>query len=110
MGIVQDTLTAVRMMTKRDVFVEYPRLMDLLMHLPKWDGKIPQPAIIKPKPLWTGKQLFSLIIPGFINFWAKYKIFAIVKQEMSTLSVHILLIRTMKTVALTNGFRLAIQK
>ena len=64
MGIVQDTLTAVRMMTKRDVFIEYSRLMDLLMYLPKWDGKVPTPAIIKPKPLWTGKQLFTMIIPG----------------------------------------------
>ena len=64
MGIVQDTLTAVRMMTKRDVFIEYSQLQDLLMHLPSWDGKISQPAILKPKPLWTGKQIFSLIIPG----------------------------------------------
>lgn len=64
MGIVQDTLCAVRMMTKRDVFIELPRVMDLLMHFPNWDGKIPQPAILKPKPLWTGKQMFTLIIPG----------------------------------------------
>ena len=38
--------------------------MNLLLWIPSWDGKIPQPAIIKPKPLWTGKQLFSMIIPG----------------------------------------------
>uniref|UniRef100_A0A915CGP7 DNA-directed RNA polymerase n=1 Tax=Parascaris univalens TaxID=6257 RepID=A0A915CGP7_PARUN len=67
MGIVQDTLTAVRMMTKRDVFIELPRMMDLLMQMPNWDGKIPQPAILKPKPLWTGKQVFTLIIPGNVN-------------------------------------------
>ncbi|CAG0900840.1 unnamed protein product [Darwinula stevensoni] len=67
MGIVQDTLTAVRKMTKRDVFLEKDQMMDLLMHLPSWDGKVPQPAILKPKPLWTGKQLFSLIIPGNVN-------------------------------------------
>ena len=41
--------------------------MNLLMWLPSWDGKVPQPAIHKPKPLWTGKQIFSLIIPGMIN-------------------------------------------
>ena len=64
MGIVQDTLTAVRMMTKRDSFIEYYQMLDLLMYLPTWDGKIPQPAILKPKPLWTGKQVFSMIIPG----------------------------------------------
>lgn len=37
------------------------------MYLPTWDGKVPQPAILKPKPLWTGKQVFSLIIPGNVN-------------------------------------------
>lgn len=41
--------------------------MTLLMFLPKWDGRMPIPAILKPVPLWTGKQLFSLIIPGRVN-------------------------------------------
>jgi DNA-directed RNA polymerase II subunit RPB1 len=38
------------------------------MHLPSWDGHIPQAVILKPKPLWTGKQLFSLILPKEVNF------------------------------------------
>ncbi|XP_010021451.1 PREDICTED: DNA-directed RNA polymerase II subunit RPB1, partial [Nestor notabilis] len=42
-------------------------VMNLLMFLSTWDGKVPQPAILKPRPLWTGKQIFSLIIPGHIN-------------------------------------------
>uniref|UniRef100_A0A0K8TN99 DNA-directed RNA polymerase subunit n=1 Tax=Tabanus bromius TaxID=304241 RepID=A0A0K8TN99_TABBR len=67
MGIVQDTLTAVRKMTKRDVFIEKEQMMNLLMFLPTWDGKMPQPCILKPKPLWTGKQIFTLIIPGNVN-------------------------------------------
>ncbi|KFD52478.1 hypothetical protein M513_06675 [Trichuris suis] len=67
MGIVQDTLTACRKMTKRDVFIERRYLNDLLMHLPSWNGRVPQPAILKPHPFWTGKQLFSLIIPGNVN-------------------------------------------
>uniref|UniRef100_A0A023F603 DNA-directed RNA polymerase subunit n=2 Tax=Triatoma infestans TaxID=30076 RepID=A0A023F603_TRIIF len=67
MGIVQDTLTAVRKMTKRDVFLDKEQMMNILMHLPVWDGKMPIPAILKPKPLWTGKQVFSLIIPGNVN-------------------------------------------
>lgn len=54
MGIVQDTLTAVRKMTKRDVFLDKEQMMNILMHLPVWDGKMPIPAILKPKPLWTG--------------------------------------------------------
>ncbi|CAG9581409.1 unnamed protein product [Danaus chrysippus] len=67
MGIVQDTLTAVRKMTKRDVFLTKEQVMNLLMFLPTWDGKIPQPCILKPQPLWTGKQIFTLIIPGNVN-------------------------------------------
>lgn len=65
--LFQDTLTAVRKMTKRDVFIEKEQMMNLLMFLPIWDGKMPRPAILKPKPLWTGKQIFSLIIPGNVN-------------------------------------------
>lgn len=41
--------------------------MDILMFLPTWNSEMPKPAILKPKPLWTGKQLFSLIIPGKVN-------------------------------------------
>ena len=62
MGIVQDTLTAVRKMTRRDVFIDRDTLMNLLMFLPRWDGRVPTPAVLKPKLLWTGKQLFSLIM------------------------------------------------
>ena len=62
MGIVQDTLTAVRKMTRRDVFIDRDTMMNLLMFLPRWDGRVPTPAVLKPKLLWTGKQLFSLIM------------------------------------------------
>ena len=38
-------------------------MMNLLMWNSNWDGSIPIPAVLKPVPLWTGKQLLSLIIP-----------------------------------------------
>lgn len=41
--------------------------MNLMMWIPDWDGKLIQPAILKPQPLWTGKQIFSMIIPGNVN-------------------------------------------
>ena len=42
--------------------------MQLLMWMPTTTAKgdivrLPVPAILKPKPLWTGKQIFSLLIP-----------------------------------------------
>ena len=67
MGIVQDSLTGVCKMTKRDVFLNREQMMNLLMHMPCWSGVMPTPCILKPKAMWSGKQLFSLIIPGNLN-------------------------------------------
>ncbi|KAJ3216817.1 DNA-directed RNA polymerase II subunit rpb1 [Dinochytrium kinnereticum] len=63
MGIVQDTLCGIRKFTKRDNFLSRDLVMNMLMWVPHWDGKIPTPAILKPMPLWTGKQIISLILP-----------------------------------------------
>ena len=69
MGIVQDALCAVRKFTVRDVFLEKSMVHNLLMKLPCWDGKVPHPAVLKPVPLWTGKQLFSLLLPASLNYY-----------------------------------------
>jgi DNA-directed RNA polymerase II subunit RPB1 len=37
--------------------------MNLLMWIENLDKKLPPPAIVKPKPMWTGKQIFSMILP-----------------------------------------------
>jgi len=63
MSIVQDTLLGCRQITQRDTFIEKDVFMNLLMWLENWDGKVPAPAIIKPRPLWTGKQVFDLFLP-----------------------------------------------
>ncbi|MES1909779.1 MAG: hypothetical protein MHM6MM_002470 [Cercozoa sp. M6MM] len=69
MGIVQDTLLGVMKFTKRDMFFDKKDVMNLLMWLDtdekesSWDGKLPMPAIVHPTPLWSGKQLFSIVTP-----------------------------------------------
>jgi DNA-directed RNA polymerase II subunit RPB1 len=63
MGIVQDTLAGIRKFTKRDNLLDKDFVMNILMWVPDWDGVIPPPAIFKPKPMWTGKQMLSMIIP-----------------------------------------------
>lgn len=73
-GIVQDTLLGCRKVTKRDTFIEKDVFYNILMWWEEFDGKIPIPTILKPRPLWTGKQIFTLIIPKQINlmrqaFW-----------------------------------------
>jgi DNA-directed RNA polymerase II subunit RPB1 len=63
MGIVQDTLCGIRKFTKRDTLMKKDLVMNLLMWVPNWDGVIPFPCILKPIPLWSAKQIMSLIIP-----------------------------------------------
>ncbi|CAN1226394.1 DNA-directed RNA polymerase II subunit RPB1 [Linum perenne] len=67
MGIVQDSLLGCRKITKRDTFIEKDVFMNILMWWEDFDGKVPAPTILKPRPLWTGKQVFNLIIPKQIN-------------------------------------------
>ncbi|CAI8497078.1 unnamed protein product [Hanseniaspora opuntiae] len=67
MGIVQDTLCGVRKMTLRNTFIDYEQVLNMLYWIPDWDGIVPPPAIVKPKPLWSGKQLLSMAIPKGIH-------------------------------------------
>lgn len=68
MGIVQDALLGISRLTNRDTFIDKPFVMNILMWVNyNFDLGLPHPAIIKPKPLWTGKQILSLIIPNSIN-------------------------------------------
>ncbi|THG98988.1 hypothetical protein EW026_g3272 [Hermanssonia centrifuga] len=67
MGIVQDTLCGIRKFTLRDTFLDWNQVQNILLWVPEWDGTVPTPAIIKPKMLWTGKQLLSMCIPRGIN-------------------------------------------
>lgn len=67
MGIVQDTLCGIYKITRRDVFLSKEQVMNILLWVPDWDGVIPQPAILKPTPRWTGKQIISMVLPSNLN-------------------------------------------
>eukprot|EP00742_Colponemidia_sp_Colp-10_P012757 GILJ01014359.1.p1 GENE.GILJ01014359.1~~GILJ01014359.1.p1 ORF type:complete len:1527 (+),score=294.32 GILJ01014359.1:421-4581(+) len=65
MGIVQDSLLGSWRITDKEVFLDkyfvqnvFMWLSDLMPSL----TELPIPAILKPRPLWTGKQMFSLIL------------------------------------------------
>ncbi|KAJ3874180.1 DNA-directed RNA polymerase II, subunit 1 [Lentinula edodes] len=58
MGIVQDTLCGIRKFTLRDTFLDWNQVQNILLWVPEWDGSVPIPAILKPKPL---------VIPRGIN-------------------------------------------
>ena len=72
-GLIQDHVVAGVKLTKRDTFLdkwEYQQLMfAALVSLPQLelirsDAKIEllPPAILKPKPMWTGKQVISTLL------------------------------------------------
>lgn len=67
MGIVQDSLLGVYLMTKKDIFVTQSQIMNLIMWMDpliKFNFcDLPMPCILKPEPLWSGKQVISMIIP-----------------------------------------------
>jgi DNA-directed RNA polymerase beta' subunit len=61
-GIVQDALLACRLATSRNEFIDQEDFTNLMMSVDAW--VLPKPAILKPRKLWTGKQLFNLIFPS----------------------------------------------
>ncbi|EFQ98500.1 DNA-directed RNA polymerase II subunit RPB1 [Nannizzia gypsea CBS 118893] len=67
MGIVQDTLCGIYKICRRDVFLTKEQVMNLLLWVPDWDGVLPQPAILKPRPRWSGKQMISMVLPSGLN-------------------------------------------
>ena len=67
MGIVQDSLAGIYKICRRDTFLSKEQVMNLMLWVPNWDGVIPQPAILKPRPRWTGKQIISMVIPKEIS-------------------------------------------
>lgn len=69
MGIVQDTLCGIRKFTLRDAFLDWDHVQNILPWVPDRDGTVPIPAIVEPKPLWTGKQILSMCIPRGINIF-----------------------------------------
>lgn len=80
----QDFLSAAYLLTQRDRFFGREEFCQLVAYFGDADEQIdiPVPAILKPIPLWTGKQLFSMMLrPNkeskvFVNFETKEKNYA----------------------------------
>ena len=70
-GMNQAVVLVAFAMTKRFFFMEKHSMFSMLFSVDSWDGKIPAPAILRrPKELWTGKQLLSLILP-LVGTWSR---------------------------------------
>jgi DNA-directed RNA polymerase III subunit RPC1 len=63
----QDFITGGYLLTQKDRFLTREEVMQLAACMlsgpdATMDIEIPPPAILKPRKLWTGKQIFSLIL------------------------------------------------
>ncbi|XP_071808638.1 DNA-directed RNA polymerase III subunit RPC1-like isoform X1 [Asterias amurensis] len=64
---IQDFITGSYLLTQKDVFFDRSRACQIIASMLSQDDenlsiKLPAPAILKPRCLWTGKQIFSTII------------------------------------------------
>ena len=65
MGIVQDALLGAYLLTSGVKFFAYAKAIELVSWIkhPPRGNELPPPAVVHPKQLWTGHQLFSLLFP-----------------------------------------------
>ncbi|KAI5296463.1 DNA-directed RNA polymerase II subunit rpb1 [Ascosphaera acerosa] len=86
MGIVQDTLCGIYKICRRDTFLTREQVMNIMLWVPDWDGVMPQPAILKPRPRWTGKQIISMVLPSGLNLLRLEKDGASLAERFSPLT------------------------
>ncbi len=63
----QDFLTGAYLLTQKDAFFNRRTACQIVAQILSGDDKtlridLPKPAIVKPEPMWTGKQLFGLLL------------------------------------------------
>ena len=66
-ALCQDTVRGAQHMTRRDTFFTYDEVCQICMWCNEAAREIPPPAIFKPVKLWTGKQIFSMLLPSTLN-------------------------------------------
>ncbi|MEM1907922.1 MAG: DNA-directed RNA polymerase subunit A' [Thermofilaceae archaeon] len=69
-GGLHDYITGAYLLTRKDTILSKKKISLLLME-GGYEGPLPEPAILKPGPYWTGKQLVSLFIDKNFNFECK---------------------------------------
>jgi len=69
----QDYVSGAYLLTVKNRFLTEKEVVRLLAAA-GYKGELPEPAILAPKKLWTGKQLVSLFLPEDLNYTGKAKI------------------------------------
>jgi len=77
-GAKTDFLTAAYLLTHKSTLLTKEEVARLLVAA-GYEGPLPSPAVKGAKPLWTGKQIFSLFLPKGFNFVSKTNVGAAYK-------------------------------
>ncbi|MEM1635479.1 MAG: DNA-directed RNA polymerase subunit A' [Thermosphaera sp.] len=66
-GGLQDYISGAFILTSKSTILRKHEVAELL-GVAGYHGEMPEPAILKPKEYWTGKQLVSVFLPKDMNF------------------------------------------
>ncbi len=66
-GAIHDYITGAYLLTRKDAIFDKHKAL-LLLYSANYKGPLPEPAILKPGPYWTGKQLVSLFLPSDMDY------------------------------------------
>ena len=72
-GGIQDYISGAYLLSSKVTLLTQDQVSDLLASI-NYDGEIPEPAVLSPKRVWTGKQIISLLLPENFNFSKEAKI------------------------------------
>ncbi len=72
-GGIHDYITGAYLLTRKDTLLD-KKMFSQLAYLAKYAGELPEPAVLKPREYWTGKQLVSLFLPDDFNHRGRAKI------------------------------------
>jgi DNA-directed RNA polymerase subunit A' len=72
-GAIRDIVTASYLFTRKSNYLTKNEVGKLLIAT-GYDGQLPKPKIKTPQPLWSGKHIFSLFFPKYLNYVLKANI------------------------------------
>ncbi len=72
-GGLQDYISGAFLLTNKSTLLTREDVIELL-GVAGYEGEFPEPAILKPGPYWTGKQLITLFLPKDFNYKRPAKI------------------------------------
>ena len=86
---IQDFITAAYLLSSKDTFYDRKSFTQICMFMV--DGRtqidVPHPTILKPQALWTGKQVFNVLMrpnkqsPVLVNLEAACRVYKMVKDQ-----------------------------